>query len=375
MSPSRSILLAFKLIALLVACATSANAQSKYQLIPLPPALRSINEEFSGIAQYGNRVYILPQYGSYKETGLNGSFNIYSFIADSINRAIAKKDTSLSSFNTLKVRNLEKLPYHIKKTYQGFETITFVGNTVYMAMETSDTAANCYIMKGGIDTVRKEINIDTKNYLQLKRPFYIENAGYESVTWLPKINKLIAFYEFNARPNGNVAYLLDTSLTKEPEPVKTPFLYFRNTDAVTARNGSIYAINYYWDGDYAKYLDNQIVKSARDDIKHAVPALNDSLKKDTNYLKSHTFARIIRLKNYRKKKWKQIAVFDGFRNDWEGIILFNKGALVIADANRNTCLCGILMLRQKVFLEQKICFSLQLYIASRPLSSNVTVVF
>jgi hypothetical protein len=336
MSPSRSILLAFKLIALLVGYTTSANAQSKYQLISLPPALRSINEEFSGMAQYGDRVYILPQYGSYKETALSGNFNIYSLLADSIKSVIAGKDTSLNTYRTLKVRNLEKLPDHIKQTYQGFETLTFVGNWVYMAMETKDTAANCYLFKGKIDTVAKEINIDTKNYLQLKRPFYIENAGYESVTWLPKINKLIAVYEFNARPNGNVAYLLDTSLTKEPEPVKTPFLYFRNTDAVTARNGSIYAINYYWDGDYAKYLDNQIVKNAWDDIKHDVPALNESLKKDTNYLKSHTFARIIRLKNYRKKKWKQIAVFDGFRNDWEGIILFDKGALVIADANRNT---------------------------------------
>jgi hypothetical protein len=313
-----------------------AYSQAKYNIIPLPPALRSINEEFSGMAQLGNRIYVLPQYGSFKETGLDGKFNMYSFRADSINRVIDGKDTALTHFNTLKVHNLEKLPDFIKKTYQGFETLTFLGNAVYMAIETVDTAANCYLVRGVMDTVKKEISIDYKNYLTLKRPFYIGNAGYESITWLPGINKLIAFYEFNADAGSNMAYLIDTSLTKAPEPVKTPFLYFRNTDAVTAPNGGIYAINYFWDGDYAKYLDNGMVTNAEDDIKHAVPALKDSIAKNPDYLKTHTFARIVYLKNYRKKKWKQVAVFDGFRNDWEGITLFKKGALVITDANRST---------------------------------------
>lgn len=329
-------LLLYTLIALIFVASNSANGQAKYKAIPLPLALRSINEEFSGMAQFGDRIYVLPQYGSSKETGLDGQFDMYSFRADSINRVIEGKDTSLTSFNTLKVRNLEKLPGFIKNTYQGFETLTFLGNTVFIAIETVDTAANCYLVRGVIDTIKKEINIDHKNYLVLKRPFYISNAGYESITWLPRINKLIAFYEFNAVKGDNMAYLIDTSLTKAPEPVKTPFLYFRNTDAVTAPGGGIYAVNYFWDGDYDKYLDNGIVKNANQDIIRAVPSLRDSLTKSPDYLKTHTFARIIYLKNYRKKKWKQVAVFDGFRNDWEGITLFNKGALVIADANRST---------------------------------------
>ncbi len=325
-----------KLMVAMVFTTGVVSGQSKYKILPLPPALRGINEEFSGMAQLGNRIYILPQYGSSIETRLGGKFEMYSFRADSVSRVIAGKDTSLMSFNTLKIRNLEKLPDLIKKTYQGFETLTFLGNYVYMAIETVDTAANCYLVRGVIDTIKKEINIDHKKYLTLKRPFYVSNAGYESITWLPGVNKLIAFYEFNAAADGNAAYLIDTSLTKTPEPVKTPFLYFRNTDAVTAPNGGIYAINYFWDGDYAKYLDNGIVNNAADNIKRAVPALKDSLANNPEYLKTHTFARIVYLKNYRKKKWKQVAVFPGFRTDWEGITLFKKGALVIADANRST---------------------------------------
>ncbi|MFD0752047.1 hypothetical protein ACFQZS_17970 [Mucilaginibacter calamicampi] len=328
--------LSVNLMVAMVFAAGVAIGQSNYKDIPLPIELRDVNEEFSGMAQLGNRVYLLPQYGSCKETGLDSYFNIYSIRADSITRVIEGKDTSLTSFNTLKVRNLEKLPGFIKNTYQGFETLTFLGNAVYMAIETVDTAANCYLLKGTIDTAKNEINIDYKNYVTLKRPFNISNAGYESITWLPQQKKLIAFYEFNASPGGNSAYLIDTSLTKAPEPVNTPFLYFRNTDAATAVNGSIYAINYFWDGDYDKYLNNGLVKNAENDIKRAIPALKDDLARNPDYLKTHTFARIIHLKNHRQKKWKTVAIFDGFKKNWEGLTLFNKGALIITDANRST---------------------------------------
>ncbi len=313
----------------------SASGQSKYKSIPLPVQLRDINQEFSGMAQLDKRVYVLPQYGNAKETGLDGAFALYSFSADSVSRVIEGKDTTLTGFNTYRVRNLEKLPQFIKKTYQGFETLTFLGTTVYMAIETVDTAANCYLVKGVIDTLQKQISIDYKNYLALPRPVYVSNAGYESVAWLPGINKLIAFYEFNASSDGSTAYLIDTSLTIKPEPVKTPLLYFRNTDAVAAANGGIYAINYYWDGDYDKYLDNGIVKDVANGIKRDVPTLRSDLADDPEYLKSHTFARIVYLRDYRKKKWKQVAVFDGFIKNWEGLTLFKNGALVITDANRS----------------------------------------
>ncbi len=324
-----------QIVAWVLIAAISACGQSKYKSIPLPVQLRDINQEFSGMAQLANRIYVLPQYGNAKETGLDGSFAIYSFSTDSVTRVIDGKDTSLTAFNTYKVLNLEKLPQYIKKTYQGFETLTFLGTTVYMAIETVDTAANCYVVKGQIDTIKKQISIDHKNYLALPRPSYVGNAGFESVAWLPGVKKLIAFYEFNASPDDNAAYLIDTSLAKKPEPVKTPLLYFRNTDAVTTPGGGIYAINYFWDGDYDKYLSNGIAKDVINGIKRYVPILRSDLTKDDNYLKSHTFARIIFLKNYRKKKWKQVAVFDGFKKNWEGLTLFKNGALVVADANRS----------------------------------------
>ncbi|WP_157799027.1 hypothetical protein [Mucilaginibacter auburnensis] len=324
------------LVFLWLLASLATHAQSKFKVIPLPLKLNDVNQEFSGMARLGDRIYILPQYGYHKETALDGEFEMYSIKADSISRVLAGADTVITAYRTLKVRGLEKLPAEVKQMYQGFETLTFVGQYAYIAIETADIAANCYLIRGVVDTANNEILIDAQRYVTLVRPSYISNAGFESITWLPKEDKLIAFYEFNADAKGNFAYLIDTSLTQLPKKVKTPFLYFRNTDAATAADGSIYAINYHWDGDYDKYLNNNFVNNPERDIKHAIPSLKSKLDHDPQYLKGNTFARIIRLKNYRKNKWQEVAVFDGFKNNWEGVTLFNKGALVITDANRSS---------------------------------------
>lgn len=336
MSGYKIFFLSFKLAILLAASNAAGFAQTKFKTIPLPGAISNINVEFSGLAQWNGRVYLLPQYGSHKETRMDGEFNIYSLRADSINRVISGQDSTLTAYRKIKLNNLTKLPVAVKQIYQGFESITFVGNQVYMAIETVDTARYCFLLKGTIDTVSNVIDIDALHFAALKRPLYINNGGFEGVTYLPRTQKLIAMYEFNAAPNGGTGYLIDTSLTKAPEPFNTPFLYFRITDLYASKNDGLYAVNYFWDGEYRQYLDNGVVKNAEEDITRKVPALKDSLRKNGNYLKQKTFARIMYLKNYRTKHWKQMAVFEGFTNNWEGLTLFNKGALIVTDANRST---------------------------------------
>lgn len=336
MSGYKFFLLSFKLATLLVISNVAGFAQTRFKTIPLPLSISNINEEFSGLAQLNGRVYLLPQYGSHKETRMDGEFNIYSLRADSVNRVVSGQDSALTTYRRIKLNNLNKLPAAVKQVYQGFESITFVGNHVYMAIETVDTAKYCFVLKGTIDTVNNSIDIDPLHFIALKRPLYISNGGFEAVTYLPGTRKLIAMYEFNAAPNGGTGYLIDTSLTKAPEAFNTPFLYFRITDLYAAKTGGLYAVNFFWDGEYRQYLDNRVVKNAEEDVARKVPALKDSLSKNGNYLKQKTFARIIYLKNYRAKHWKQVAVFDGYTNNWEGLTLFNKGALIITDANRST---------------------------------------
>ncbi|MEO8885003.1 MAG: hypothetical protein ABI367_03005 [Mucilaginibacter sp.] len=326
----------FLLSAFLVSYLTKSSAQSNLKIIKLPAAINNVNEEFSGLVQYRNRVYLLPQYGDHKETKLSGAVNIYSLSADSINRAIEGKD-SLHYYRTLKIKNLAQLPNEIADNYQGFEAISIVNQQVYLSIETADNYYYCYLLKGKLDTVKNEINIDSHHFIRLRRYPYIENAGFESLAYLPKQKKLIAYYEFNAMPSGGLGYLIDPAFKKPPTQVKAPFFHFRITDITATNNGRIFGINYYWNGDYNSYLNNGIISNQEDRIKLLVPDLKDSLNRSPDYLKNThtTYARIVTLKNYHDKKWRQVASFDGFKNNWEGITLFKKGALIITDANRS----------------------------------------
>jgi hypothetical protein len=327
------------LLTVIACCCARVYSQNTYKTIPLPKAIDGVGEEYSGMCTYGNRVYLLPQYGDHKtlikKDNLKGEFLIYSLLTDSIGRVVDGKDSVLSTYKTLKVLNLDKLPDNLADEYEGFEAISIVNNTVFLSIETDDKSPNCYLLKARLDTINNQIIIDQQHIINLKRPELINNAGFEAVTWLPKENKLLAYYEYNGMPAGGQGYLIDTSFAKQPAPIKAPQLYFRITDITADAKGTIYGINYFWNGDYKYYLDNDKLNHQEENIKNIIPNLRDSLVKDAGYLKSSktTYARIVKLKNIKDNKWQQVATFPGNKNNWEGLTLYRKGALVITDAN------------------------------------------
>lgn len=327
------------LIINVIGFSTVVYSQGSYKNIQLPKNINGVNEEFSGMAMYNNRLYLEPQYGDHKETKLNGDFYIYSIAADSIGRVIDGKDSSLTAYRTISVKNLDKLPDSVKNDYEGFEALTIVNNTAYLPIETHDNYNYCFLLRGTLDTVKNEIVIDPQHYITLKRYLRIDNAGFESVTWLPQEKKLLAYYEFNGAPEGGHGYLIDTAFAQAPEQIKAPFLYFRLTDIATTSDDKIYGINYFWNGDYNAYLDNDLLKDQEENIKKSIPDLKESIDNNPAYLKQKTtnYARIVMLNNRKDKHWKQVtSAFPAFKNNWEGIVLYRKGALIITDANRSS---------------------------------------
>jgi hypothetical protein len=338
MHMNRSPLLLFwPVLTALTLLALSSPAQKNYKVIPLPQAINSINEEFSGMSLYENRLYLLPQYGSHKESKLDSAFNIYSLNIDSVSRVIDGKDTALSAFKIIRVRNLDQLPDSVKAYYEGFEAIVVLKDQVFLSIETNDKYDYCFILKGKLDKKTGQIFIDPSHFTSLKRYPYIKNAGFESLTYLPAQNKLLTIYEFNGMENGGQAYLIDTTLKKVPERISVPFLPFRITDIQATDKGKIYGINYYYNGDYEAYLDNDILRHQEEHLKRLVPDLRDSLNQNPDYLREKTtyYARIVTLENYKETNWKAVTSFDPKKNNWEGISLFRKGALTITDANRS----------------------------------------
>jgi hypothetical protein len=302
-------------------------AQENIKFLPLPVEISSPKEEFSGLAWSGSRLYLLPQYGNHKETLLDGPFSIYSIEETHLSNVIEGKDTLLNTYRRLSVKNLHQLPDSLKKFYQGFEAITIVGSHVFLAMETDDDYDYCFLLKGLLDVENNEITIDPVDYVSLKRYPYIFNAGFESLTYLPDQKKLLALFEFNAMPDGGRGFLIDPSFKQAPQPINTPFLPFRITDIEATAKGRIYALNYYWEGDYKPYLTNNFLRNPEQTLKKWVADSMDSLK-------TKSYARIVTKKKWNSKKWEHVTSFHHQYTNWEGLVLYKNGALVITDANR-----------------------------------------
>lgn len=140
-------------------------------------------------------------------------------------------------------------------------------------------------------------------------------------------------------PGGGKGYLIDTSFTRQPQVIKVPFLYFRITDMTATQKDKIYGINYFWNGDYDAYLNNDQLKNQEENIKTAVPDLKDNIAANPDYLKkkSTSYGRIVMLNNRKDKHWKQVtSAFPAPKNNWEGIALYRDGALLVTDANRSS---------------------------------------
>ncbi len=315
-----------------LSCLITKAQQNSFLPIPLPLNISETTEEYSGLAAWNNRLYLLPQYGDHKKVMMYNDFFIYSISLDSIGLVIDGKIPALTHYRTIRVNNLDYLPNKIKKTYKGFEAISIVNGTVYMSIESPHIFDNCYILKGTLDTAKNEVTIDMDKIITLKRQYKVFNAGFESLTYIPTENKLLALFEAHF-PNGNnqpKGYLIDTSFTKTPELIDIPPVYFRITDI--AFSDKIYAINYYWSYDHPYYADGmekEIMKSNRE--------LAPFIEADPLYLQrpGNSYARIISLNNLHDKKWNHVYTFDCDKNNWEGLVMFRKGALVISDANRN----------------------------------------
>jgi hypothetical protein len=314
-----------------------ADAQQKYKVLSLPENINSVNEEYSGMALLDKRLYLMPQYGNNMQTRLNGKFEIYSISTDSLKRIIKSKDQVITKYRTLSILNLDKLPDSLKTSYEGFEAITFIALQVYLSIETVDSADYCYLIKGKLDTIKNTITIDPDHVQSLKRYPFIKNAGFESLSYLPKEQKLMAMYEFNGMPEGGIGYLIDPSFSIAPKKIAIPYIPFRITDSYVGPTGKIYAVNYHYGGDYDSYLNNNILRHEEQILKRMVPELKDSLSTNPNFLKdkSLSYARIVMMNNYKDKSWKHVRSFNSYENNWEGLVLFEKGAFIITDANRN----------------------------------------
>ncbi len=280
--------------------------------VKLPEILQSGKLEFSSMAWANpTQLFLVPQYPDRFENG------IFSIKAEDISEAIAK-GTLIQGSQKISMVNLNAVIKSIGETYEGFEATTIINGHVFFSIETSEKNRNCYLVGGKIEGNR--IVLNPNKLMPLPKLKLLSNAGYESLAWLPAEKKLIAFFEYNKADVGSKAWLIDTSLIKQPETIAFNPLMFRLTDVASTSSNKLIGINYHYNGkkEFQEYIgaDSNLV----------VPQLKGKT------LRQSPYCRIIELTVANKTvKWSPVTDIPLQGENFEGIVPFKKGALIITD--------------------------------------------
>lgn len=313
----------------LILCFTGTfiTAQPVVKDIPLPATMAHANNEYSSMAIWNDEILLVPQYPAKYIYSLNKT-GISNFTAgSSFSNDISKTYRFVHWYEVIaKIAN-----------YEGVEATTIIDNSIYFSIETTNPT-DCYVVKGKIaeSDGKAFIVMDTTKLLALKKPLtkqgkLIDNAGFESMVYDGK-GSIIAMYEYNRADvdGGPFAYKFDTSLNKtslKKVPFGTPLPY-RLTDAVTTAQGQILAMNYNWNGDKQYHSAGEMVNCS------------GNVQKDVS---KTCYSRVIELEINNTITYKEILQTEctGVESqltrksmgcyNWEGIVPFENGVLVITD--------------------------------------------
>lgn len=173
--------------------------------------------------------------------------------------------------------------------------------------------------------------------LSLPKPDYtFGNAGFESIAYLPKENRLIAMYENNAITTAPTAFAFDTGLqNRQPLFLAKPLL-FRITDVAFINGNSLIAINHYY-RDYNDTITCGVITKGATTLKNEYCYyIGDKLAEATTAMHANpqqaNFTRLVTLTLANNTlQWKEKKIISYSSDNWEGILPYKKGVLMVVD--------------------------------------------
>lgn len=312
-------LLIFIIILFSTACHDNSTSLSNNLVgIELAGDLSSRSLEASSLTWYKDYLIILPQFPHKWDDQFDGA--IYFVPKERI-------ESYINGENSNPIRG-EKIQFIAdgldeigKSNGSGYEAITFIGDTVYVSIESiSDEIGASYIVRGKIDFENKKLILDASTKFEIKSQTGINNMGEETILHFK--NYIYAIHEANGlNVNKNpYATKLDGKLIAS-EKITMPNIDFRITDATDVDStGKFYVINYYYPGEFKKLKPNVEKDSkAIEQILELQIIGNKIVKTDRS---------IIELTNNTEENG----------HNWEGIVRLNSGFLLITDMFPKTIL-------------------------------------
>ena len=228
-----------------------APAEAQVRVIPLAAPLDTPLAEISGLAWHGDDLILLPQYPD----RFGGMFAlrrqaILDFLDGRTLDPLAPRLVPLDE---------DGIPFRVGG-YQGYEAIAFVGDRMFLTIETQRGLPGLGAMLG--DIVAGQIAADGSaaslsalTRMEIPAQAGLDNTADEALTVVE--GRLITFYEANGanvnpRPVAHVFEPGPTRLAAAPAMTMTA-LEYRLTDATPAgTDGRFWVINYFFPGDRDK---------------------------------------------------------------------------------------------------------------------------
>ncbi|GAB4522458.1 MAG: hypothetical protein Fur0018_04240 [Anaerolineales bacterium] len=218
-------------------------------LLPLEGPAAQRNAEFSGLAWYGERLILLPQYPSRFSAQANGADGALFVLT---------KDEILAALDASPVPALTPRPLPVwwgnltgqVRGFEGFEALAIAGDTACLTIEASPAGMKGYLVCGALAPDLSALRLDPATLTEIPLPAQVSNKSDEALLALPD-GSMAAFYEVNGAQLTPSPFVSLFSPAFEPAgSVPFPRLEYRLTD-VTAQDseGVFWGINYFYPGD------------------------------------------------------------------------------------------------------------------------------
>ena len=331
---------AFKAIVL-----SSAFAQTNRpgpEVIVINHPLTAHRYEFSALAKWQNKILLIPQ------DCKNVVDSIFVIDSSEIERVLADTNATvpISSFAIKNIRHdpSNKHVLFIGNTtienYDGFEAAVVKQDTIFFSLEGEQSV--CYLIKGVINSHTKTVTL-YQDTLQIPDTYgSIDNAGYESIALLPQKDSLITFFECNKDTDHARVFMCGTKLQAPLKPIawSTP-LYFRLTDTYAMNDSEMIGANHLFTSKSYPYERDAYIKC-------------ESLIDVENQLTDHgtidtCFTQIVKLAlTGGNLQWRVLAFISlDCSDNYEGIVGFKDGALMIVDGEPGNNPCKLVYVRLK----------------------------
>jgi hypothetical protein len=290
--------------------------------LKLPERVQAASFEYSGLAWFGDFLVLLPQYpeGRYS----SGGGNLFAISKEDILRAIEDPEFELP------VRDVPIFNSNLRnvvKGFEGFESILFVEQEVYLTVEShGGNPMMGYLIKGVVEGELESITLDPNSLVELEPPSSAENATFEAITYWD--GNLYVIYEHNAKQSDAqpLAYQFDLDLEFEKE-IDFPIMDYRITDATMSDpSGKFWVVNYFFPGDTHLAVEQDALISQYG--QGATHASNEPVERLVQLqIEKDEISRVDQAPIYLKLLGFNIA------RNWEGVVMLDElGFLLISDS-------------------------------------------